>query len=53
MPLKFGKHFLAVVADAIEQGHVSVRRAAALLDVTIDELGDLLDAHGVERPFDM
>ncbi|WP_210168496.1 XRE family transcriptional regulator [Methylobacterium sp. Leaf469] len=53
VPLKFGKHFLTVVADAIGQGLVSVRRAAALLDVTIDELGDLLDAHGVERPFDM
>lgn len=53
VPLPFGGHFLTVVADAIGQGHVSVRRAAALLDVTIDGLGRLLKAHGIVRPFDM
>lgn len=53
VPLPFGDHFLTVVADAIRQGHVSVRRAAALLDVTIDELGELFDAQRVGRPFDV
>jgi Zn-dependent peptidase ImmA (M78 family)/transcriptional regulator with XRE-family HTH domain len=53
LPLPFGGHFLNVVADAVGQGHVSVRRAAALLDVTVDGLGALLDAYGIVRPFDM
>lgn len=53
LPPLFGRRFMEVMAAGIDQGHISVRRAAALLDVTIDELGELFDAHEVERPFDM
>lgn len=53
VPLPFGHSFLTVVADAIGQGHISVRRAAALLELPVDGLGDLLDLHGIVRPFDM
>jgi len=45
-PLPFGGHFLTVVADAIGQGRMSVRRAATLFDITVDELHGLLDAYG-------
>ncbi|GJE03552.1 XRE family transcriptional regulator [Methylobacterium isbiliense] len=53
VPLPFGRHFTHVVAEGIEQGYVSVRRVAALLEVTVDGLGELFDAHGIERPFGM
>ncbi|GJD66850.1 helix-turn-helix domain-containing protein [Methylobacterium frigidaeris] len=53
IPLRFGRPFMDVMATAILQGHISVRRAAALLDVSVDGLGELFGAHGITRPFDM
>lgn len=52
-PLAFGPRFVSVMAEAIGRGRISVRRAAALLGVTVDELGDLCDAHGVARTFEI
>lgn len=52
-PPAFGEPYLKVVAAGIAQGELSVRRAAALLDVTVDGLGDLMDRHGVPRPYDL
>lgn len=52
-PPLFGRQFMSVMGAGIEKGHVSVRRLAKLLDVTVDELGELFDAHGIERPFDI
>ncbi len=49
-PPLFGRRFMAVIAQAIESGEISSRRAAKLLRTTTDELGELLDVHGVERP---
>ena len=40
-PALFSRTFLAVIAHAIRNGLVSVRRAAALLDVTVDDLADV------------
>lgn len=53
LPPLFGRPFMTVMADGIEKGHVSVRRIAKMLGVSIDGLGELFDAHGIARPFDM
>lgn len=53
LPPLFGRKFMTVMAAGIEKGHVSVRRVAKMLDVSIDGLGELCDVHGIPRPFDM
>ena len=53
VPPLFGRRFMTVMAAGIEKGRVSVRRVAKLLAGSIDGLGDLLEAHGIPRPFDM
>jgi Zn-dependent peptidase ImmA (M78 family) len=52
-PHRFGKRFMEVLGNGISQGHVSVRRVSALLDVSIDELGELFEVHDLVRPFDL
>lgn len=52
-PPAFGRQFMTVMATAVSKGHISVRRLAKILDVTVDGLGDLFDANGIERPFDI
>lgn len=49
----FSEPYLQVLAAGIAQGELSVRRAAALLDVTIDGLSELMDLHSVPHPFDL
>lgn len=53
LPPLFGRRFMTVMAAGIEKGHVSVRRTAKMLGVSIDGLGELFDDHGIARPFDM
>ncbi len=45
--------FLEVIALAIEQGQISVRRAADVLDLSIEDLAELCTTHGVEAAFDL
>lgn len=52
-PILFSKPFMEVIALAVDEGRVSARRAAGLLDLTLDDLADLFAAHGVEPPFDL
>ena len=52
-PALFSRPFMEVIGLAIEQGLVSVRRAAALLDLTIDDLADTFAAHGAANPIDL
>ena len=47
-PPLFSKQFAEVLKLALEQGRVSARRAAALVDVSADDLPELLAAHGVD-----
>ena len=47
-PPMFSKPFAEVLGMALEQGHVSARRAAALVGSEIEELPAMLAAHGVE-----
>ena len=49
-PVLFSQPFVEVLGLALEQGHLSMRRAASLLDLAIDDIADLFAAHGVDLP---
>jgi XRE family transcriptional regulator, fatty acid utilization regulator len=53
LPPLFSKPFMEVVALAIDQGRVSARRAAGLLDLTVDDLTDLFTTHSIEPPVEL
>ena len=52
-PPLFSKQFMEVIALAIREGHISARKAADVLDLSIDDLADLLTTHGVEAAFEL
>jgi Zn-dependent peptidase ImmA (M78 family)/DNA-binding XRE family transcriptional regulator len=52
-PALFSRPFMEVLALAIDEGRVSARRAAGLLDLTIEDLGELFAVHGVASPVDL
>lgn len=52
-PDLFSRKFVTVIATAIAGGHLSVRKAAKLLSMTIEDLAELCDAYRIERPFDL
>jgi Zn-dependent peptidase ImmA (M78 family)/transcriptional regulator with XRE-family HTH domain len=47
-PALFSRNFAEVIAKGLDEGQLSVRRAAALLDIRVDELPDWLGQHGLE-----
>jgi Zn-dependent peptidase ImmA (M78 family)/DNA-binding XRE family transcriptional regulator len=47
LPALFSKPFLDVIARALSNGQLSVRRAAGLLDIAIDDLVELFAAQGI------
>ena len=53
LPPLFSKPFVEVLALAIDKGLVSVRRAAALLDATVEDLSQIFTAHEVEGPVEL
>ncbi len=52
-PTLFSKPFAEVLEMAMEQGRVSTRRAAGLVDVSVDELPELLAAHGIKHEIEL
>lgn len=52
-PPLFSKPFMEVIGLAVEQGRISVRRAAGLLDLAVDDLMELFTTHGVEPPIEL
>ena len=44
---------MEVIGLAIDEGRVSTRRAAGLLDLTVEDLTGLFVAHGVEPPAEL
>ena len=52
-PPLFSKPFVEVLGLAIEQGHISLRRAARLLEMSIEDLWDLFEAHGIAGPVEL
>ena len=52
-PPLFSKPFASLLAAALEQGRISVRRAASLCGLMIEDLEDLFAAHGVEHVIEL
>ncbi|MBR0689899.1 ImmA/IrrE family metallo-endopeptidase [Bradyrhizobium manausense] len=52
-PPLYSKAFMEVIALAIDDGQVSARKAADLLDLTIEDLADLCATHGVKVSLDL
>lgn len=52
-PPKFGKQFMEVIGWSIDNGQVSVRRVAKLLDVTVDELSTIFKENGLRVPYNL
>ena len=52
-PALFSRPFVEVLGLAIDGGHVSLRRVAGLLDLTVEDLAGLFAAHGVAHPVDL
>lgn len=52
-PKLFSASFAALLHDGIANGHVSARKAAKALSMTLDQLAQLLREHGKAVPFSM
>jgi Zn-dependent peptidase ImmA (M78 family)/DNA-binding XRE family transcriptional regulator len=52
-PPLYSKAFMEVIALAIDEGHMSARKAADLLDMTLDDLAQLCATHSVKVAFDL
>jgi XRE family transcriptional regulator, fatty acid utilization regulator len=53
VPPLYSRPFMEVINLAIDAGRVSMRRAAGLLDLTVEDLRDLFVVHGLEPPTDL
>ena len=53
LPPLFSRPFADVLARALDQGHLSVRRAAVLLGLTIEGLEGLFSTHDVDYALDL
>ena len=51
LPPLFSQMFIEVIAQAIDEGRVAVRRVSHLLGLSIDDLAELFEIHGVEAPY--
>jgi Zn-dependent peptidase ImmA (M78 family)/transcriptional regulator with XRE-family HTH domain len=52
-PARYSKRFVSAISWGIDEGHVSARRAAQLLNTSVDDLRDLFAEHGLSAPFDL
>jgi Zn-dependent peptidase ImmA (M78 family) len=52
-PPLFSKPFVEVIARALDDGRISARRAADLLDLALDDLPDLFRKHGIEATVEL
>lgn len=52
-PLPFSKPFVERLHWGLSEGRISARRAAQLLDMTVQELGSLIQDYGMDVPFDI
>lgn len=50
LPPLFSPPFMEVIGNSIEEGKVSVRRLARLLDMSVDDLSNLFTEHGLDSP---
>jgi XRE family transcriptional regulator, fatty acid utilization regulator len=52
-PLPFSKPFVERLRWGLAEGRISARRAAQLLDMSVQELAGLIRDYGMEAPFDL
>jgi Zn-dependent peptidase ImmA (M78 family)/transcriptional regulator with XRE-family HTH domain len=52
-PPLFSKPFMEVFALAIQDGQISARKAADVLDMTVEDIADLAARHGVQMAIDL
>lgn len=52
-PLLMSVQMMETLGWALERGHISIRRCARVLDVTIDDLADLFRGYGIPSPFEI
>jgi XRE family transcriptional regulator, fatty acid utilization regulator len=52
-PSHMSLRFVQILGWGIEQGHISVRRAASTLQITLDDLAALFKEHNLVQPFDV
>jgi hypothetical protein len=53
VPPLFSRLFREVLADAIDQGRLSARRTADLVNLTLEDLAELFEEHGVKAPYEL
>ncbi|HEY4143504.1 XRE family transcriptional regulator [Pinirhizobacter sp.] len=53
LPPQFSRCFVENLGWGIEQGHLSVRRAARVMGTTVDDLSALFTEHGLKTPYDL
>ena len=53
LPALFSSSIVEVLGLAVDKGHVSIRRVASLLELTVEDLADLFTAHNVSTPVDL
>ena len=52
-PPPFSRGFMERLSSGIEHGQLTVRKAAQVMGLTIDEMKSLFEAHGIPIPFDL
>lgn len=52
-PALFSKAFVELLGESLEKGYISVRRAASLCGLLIEDLEELFAAHGVEQGIEL
>lgn len=52
-PVRMSRRFMEVLGWGLEQGHLSVRRAATILDITLEDMALLFKEHQITPPFDI
>ena len=53
VPRLFGQEFVQRLHEALAEGDISIRRAASLLETTIEDLADLFKVYELTVPFDL
>ncbi|MCO6048376.1 XRE family transcriptional regulator [Mesorhizobium sp. RP14(2022)] len=50
-PALFSRGFAEVIAKAADEGRISLRKLADLMDVAVDDIAGICASHGVEAPY--
>lgn len=52
-PPLYSKPFLLTLHRALEEGVISTRKAAKVLGMTLEEVGEVFDTYRLPRPYDL